>query len=150
MASTETTTPAGMASVQPPPLNQPVVLYKEANPDAKARIDKALAELNIKDSNSIIFFGARAQEQLTSVSETMLEGVRNKDTGPAGAALSDMLSKLRGFKVDDLDPKNKPSFFGRLLGAANPIARFVQQYEDVRKQIDSVSNRLDTHKNKML
>jgi len=61
-----------------------------------------------------------------------------------------MLSKLRGFKVDDLDPKNKPGFFGRLLGSANPIARFVQQYEDVRKQIDSVSNRLDGHKNKLM
>ena len=142
---------APLAATPPAPLpDQPVVAYKEANADAKGRIDKALAELNIKDSNSIIFFGARAQEQLTSISENMLEGVRNKDTGPAGAALSEMLTRLRGFKVDDLDPKNKPGFFGRMLGSANPIARFVQQYEDVRKQIDSVSNRLDTHKNKLM
>ena len=142
---------APIAATPPAPLpDQPVVAYKEANADAKGRIDKALAELNIKDSNSIIFFGARAQEQVTSISENMLEGVRNKDTGPAGAALSEMLTRLRGFKVDDLDPKNKPGFFGRMLGSANPIARFVQQYEDVRKQIDSVSNRLDTHKNKLM
>ncbi len=158
MASTETTTPAaGMPTMAPiaatppaPAPNEPLVAYKDANAEGKARIEKALAELNVKDSNSIIFFGARAQEQLTSISENMLEGVRNKDTGPAGAALSDMLSKLRGFKVDDLDPKNKPGFFGRLLGSANPIARFVQQYEEVRKQIDSVSNRLDGHKNKLM
>jgi uncharacterized protein YaaN involved in tellurite resistance len=160
--ATETKTPVeGMPTMAPvaPPLpatppapaqNQPVVAYKDADAEAKGRIDKALAELNIKDSNSIIFFGARAQEQLTSISENMLEGVRNKDTGPAGAALSDMLTKLRGFKVDDLDPKNKPGLIGRLFGSANPIAKFVQQYEDVRKQIDSVSNRLDTHKNKLM
>jgi uncharacterized protein YaaN involved in tellurite resistance len=37
-----------------------------------------------------------------------------------------------------------------MLGSANPIAKFVQQYEEVRKQIDSVSNRLDTHKNKLM
>ena len=141
--------PLAVTAPAPAP-NQPVVAYKEADAAAKARIDKALAELNIKDSNSVIFFGARAQEQLTSISENMLEGVRNKDTGPAGAALSEMLTKLRGFKVDDLDPKNKPGFLGRLLGSANPIAKFVQQYEDVRKQIDSVSNRLDTHKNKLM
>jgi uncharacterized protein YaaN involved in tellurite resistance len=127
-----------------------VVTYAQADAEEKQRIDKALAELNIKDSNSIIFFGARAQEQLTSISENMLEGVRNKDTGPAGAALSDMLAKLRGFKVDDLDPKHKPGFLGRLLGAANPITHFVQQYEEVRKQIDDISNRLDSHKNKMM
>jgi len=158
MASTETKAPTtDMPTVAPPAqlpaapaVDKPVVAYKEADAEAKARIDRALAELNVKDSNSVIFFGARAQEQLTSISENMLEGVRNKDTGPAGAALGEMLSRLRGFKVDDLDPKNKPGFFGRLMGSANPIARFVQQYEEVRKQIDSVSNRLDTHKNKLM
>lgn len=145
-----TPTMAPIAATPAPALDTPLVAYKDAGADEKARIEKALAELNIKDSNSIIFFGARAQEQLTSISENMLEGVRSKDTGPAGAALSEMLTRLRGFKVDDLDPKNKPGFFGRLLGSANPIARFVQQYEEVRKQIDSVSNRLDTHKNKLM
>ncbi len=153
MASTETQTPAtGMPTMAAPaqPLDKPVVAYKDADAAAKGRIENALGELNIKDSNSVIFFGARAQEQLTSISENMLEGVRNKDTGPAGAALSEMLTRLRGFKVDDLDPRNKPGFFGRLLGSANPIAKFVQQYEEVRKQIDSVSNRLDGHKNKLM
>ena len=150
MPTTAPLAAAPLAATPAPALDKPLVAYKDAGGEEKARIEKALGELNIKDSNSIIFFGARAQEQLTSISENMLEGVRNKDTGPAGAALSDMLSKLRGFKVDDLDHKNKPGFFGRLLGSANPIARFVQQYEDVRKQIDSVSNRLDTHKNKLM
>ena len=157
MSTPETkTTPAGMPTMAPPAQlpavagEPPVVSYKDADAEAKARIDKALAELNLKDSNSVIFFGARAQEQLTTISENMLEGVRNKDTGPAGQALSEMLTRLRGFKVDDLDPKNKPGFFGRILGSANPIARFVQQYEEVRKQIDGVSNRLDTHKNKLM
>lgn len=160
MATETQTPPTGTsAAPQPAPIaatplaplpSQPIVAYKDADAEMKARVDKALAELNIKDSNSIIFFGARAQEQVTSISENMLEGVRNKDTGPAGAALSEMLSRLRGFKVDDLDPKNKPGFFGRMLGSANPVTRFIQQYEDVRKQIDSVSNRLDGHKNKLM
>ncbi len=160
--ATATANPAaGLPTAMPmeaPPVPVPVaapsldatVPTKPPTGDEKARVDRALAELNMKDSNSVIFFGARAQEQLTQVSETMLEGVRNKDTGPAGAALSEMLSKLRGFKVDDLDPKNKPGFFDRLLGAANPITKFVQQYEDVRKQIDSIQNRLDSHKTKLM
>ncbi len=151
MAQTQSpNTDAAAAMPETAPLNKPVARYGEAEPEDKARIDKALAELNVKDSNSVIFFGARAQEQLTTVSENMLEGVRNKDTGSAGAALSEMLTRLRGFNVEGLDPRNKPGFLGRLLGAANPVARFVQQYEDVRKQIDSISNRLDTHKNKLM
>ncbi len=123
-----------------------LVAFDDAKGDQKVRIEKALAELDMDDSNSVIFFGVKAQEQLTQISDNMLEGVRNKDTGPAGEALSDMLSKLRGFKVDDLGSGKKPGFFARMFGAMNPLAKFVQRYEEVRGQIDSISNRLDGHK----
>ncbi|MDZ7622381.1 MAG: toxic anion resistance protein [Candidatus Competibacteraceae bacterium] len=108
------------------------------------------AELNLHDSNSIIFFGSKAQEQLTTVSDQMLEGVRNKDSGPAGAALNDMVSVLRGFDIDELDPNKKPGFFARLLGKAKPLARIVQQYELVRNQIDDISDALERHKTQLL
>jgi uncharacterized protein YaaN involved in tellurite resistance len=75
----------------------------------------------------------------------MLEGVRNKDTGPAGQALNEMVSTLRGFSLEELDPNRKPSLFARLLGRAKPIAKVLQQYEQVRGQIDAISNRLDGH-----
>ncbi len=109
-----------------------------------------MAELNLHDSNSIIFFGSKAQEQLTTVSDQMLEGVRNKDSGPAGAALNDMVSVLRGFDIDELDPNKKPGFFARLLGKAKPLAKIVQQYELVRNQIDDISNALERHKTQLL
>jgi uncharacterized protein YaaN involved in tellurite resistance len=109
-----------------------------------------MAELNLRDSNSIIFFGSKAQEQLTTVSDQMLEGVRNKDSGPAGAALNDMVSVLRGFDLDELDPNKKPGFFARLLGKSKPLAKIVQQYELVRNQIDDISDALERHKTQLL
>ncbi len=127
-----------------------LVPYEEAKGEEKTRIEKAMAELDLSDSNSVIFFGVKAQEQLTLVSDNMLEGVRNKDTGPAGEALNDMLANLRGFKVDDLGSGKKPGFFARLFGAMNPIAKFVQRYEQVRDQIDAISNRLDGHKTNLM
>jgi uncharacterized protein YaaN involved in tellurite resistance len=114
------------------------------------QVTALLAELNLRDSNSIIFFGSKAQEQLTTVSDQMLEGVRNKDSGPAGAALNDMVSVLRGFDIDELDPNKKPGFFARLLGKAKPLAKIVQQYELVRNQIDDISNALERHKTQLL
>ena len=108
------------------------------------------AELDLHDSNSIIFFGSKAQEQLTTVSDQMLEGVRNKDSGPAGAALNDMVSVLRGFDLDELDPNKKPGFFARLLGKTKPLAKIVQQYELVRNQIDDISDALERHKTQLL
>lgn len=95
-------------------------------PDQDQRQVAALmAEIDLRDSNSIIFFGSKAQEQLTTISDSMLEGVRNKDTGPAGSALNDMVGVLRGFDLDELDPNKKPGFFARLFGKAKPLAKIV-------------------------
>lgn len=127
-----------------------LVTYEAAEPERKAVIEQAIAEIDIADSNSIIFFGTKAQEQLTTVSDTMLEGVRNKDTGPAGNALNEMLVTLRGFDVGSIDPTKKPGFFARLFGAAKPVAKFLQKYEDVRRQIDAITDRLEGHTTTLL
>ncbi len=108
------------------------------------------AQIDLRDSNSIIFFGSKAQEQLTAISDNMLEGVRNKDAGPAGAALNEMVSVLRGFNLEELDPNKKPGFFDRLFGKATPLTKIVQQYELVRNQIDSISDALERHKTQLL
>ena len=43
------------------------------------------------------------------------------------------------------------SLFARLkFGRAKPIVKFLQRYEDVRKQIDKISNDLDSHKTRLL
>ena len=80
----------------------------------------------------------------------MLEGVRNKDTGPAGEALNSMLAVLRGFDPGEIDPNKKVGFFGRLFGKVTPLAKFLQKYEDVRRQIDAVTDRMEGHTTKLL
>jgi uncharacterized protein YaaN involved in tellurite resistance len=119
--------------------------YGAAPPERRAEIDQALSEIDMTDHNAILFFGSRAQEEVTAVADEMLEGVRNKDTGQAGQTLNEMVSTLRGFSTQELDPKHKRGVFARLFGRAKPIARILQQYEQVRSQVDSISNRLDSH-----
>ena len=146
MTDTTTTKPdvSTLAPTAPLPSGD-VVAYTSAPPAQRAEIDRALAEIDLADSSSILFFGTSAQGEVTSVADEMLEGVRNKDSGPAGAALNEMVSTLRGFAIDDLDPNKKPGLFARLLGKSKPIAKVLQQYEQVRTQIDTISNRLDGH-----
>ena len=68
-------------------------------------------QLNMNDSNDILFFGSKAQKQLTTISDSMLEGVKNKELGTAGDSLNEMVGVLRGFDVAGLDP-NDPSSWG--------------------------------------
>ena len=133
-----------------PQVQQDLAARAPAPAQDQQQVTSLVKELDLRDSNSIIFFGSKAQEQLTTISDNMLEGVRNKDTGPAGAALNEMVAVLRGFDLDELDPNKKPGFFAKLFGAAKPLVKIVQQYETVRNQIDGISDALERHKTQLL
>ncbi len=137
-----------------PDVKYEMVTYEESKPDEKARVDRLMDEIDLSDSNSVIFFGSKAQQELTSISDNMLEGVRNKDLGSAGESLNSMVTVLRGFKVEDYDPNDRPGFFTRLFrklfGGVTPVAKFIQQYEGVRKQVDVVTDDLEGHKTQLL
>lgn len=129
---------------------KPLVPYQQADPPERAAIDALIQEIDLSDSHSLLYFGAPAQQQLASISDDMLDGVRNKDTGPAGEALNRMVGTVRDFDLGSLDPNRKPGFFARLLGRAKPVAQFLQRYEEVRNQIDTISDDLERHKTQLL
>ncbi len=160
MTTTPSPAPTATPSIPPtlpevftaalPQVQQDLAARAPAPAQDQQQVTSLVKELDLRDSNSIIFFGSKAQEQLTTISDNMLEGVRNKDTGPAGAALNEMVAVLRGFDLDELDPNKKPGFFAKLFGAAKPLVKIVQQYETVRNQIDGISDALERHKTQLL
>ena len=133
-----------------PEVSGALVTLEQAAPEARADIEARMAELDMANTQSIITFGARAQAELTAISNEMLDGVRNKDTGPAGDALGRMVSSIRGFDVSELDPARKQSWWERLLGRMTPVAEFIAQYEGVRTQIDKIADDLLGHETVLL
>lgn len=127
-----------------------IVPYEAADSEEKQRIEALVAQLDMSSTQSIISFGTDAQRQVTEVSETMLEGVRNKDTGPAGDALNEMMLRVRGLEIDDLKDGKKPGLIARMFGAVSPIAKFIQSYETVGSQIESLTGTLEKHKQQLL
>ncbi|MBS9777419.1 MAG: toxic anion resistance protein [Gammaproteobacteria bacterium] len=134
--------------------NEPtdLVLAKENLPQEQyeEKLNSTVAELDIFDSNSIIHFGSKAQEQLTAVADQMLSGVKSKDSGPAGNMLSEMVVVLRGFDMEKLNPNKKQSWWDKLLRKAKPIVQFQQQYENVNEQVETIANSLEKHKETLL
>jgi len=118
-------------------------------PQEEEFIKKAMNEIDVNDRNSVIYFGSLAQEKLDEVSNRMLEGVKSQDTGEAGSVLNEMVAKIRGFDIDELNPNRKLSWWENLLGRSKPLATFLQKYEEIRDQIDTISNKLEEHKAKL-
>ncbi|NTF18205.1 toxic anion resistance protein [Agrobacterium rubi] len=101
-------------------------------------------ELDLRNPNSILMFGASAQEKSVRLSEDLLAGVLNKDVGPVRDSLNDIVLKIRGLDVEQLNGK-APGFVGRIMGKVAPIVRFTQQYETVSSQIDTIAAGLQKH-----
>ena len=115
-----------------PATREEIVDADKVTPEEQAEIDRLVGELDMDNTQSIITFGSAAQTELQAISSSMLDGVRNKDVGPAGNSLRDIVSTIRGFSVDELDPNRKPSFFERIFGRAGKAASdFIAKYEDV-------------------
>ncbi len=127
-----------------------IVSLDQADALQTEAIRKRMDELDMTDTNSIVSFGSGAQAELQVISQSMLSGVRNKDVGPAGDSLRDIVTTIRGFSVSELDVRRKRSFWERLLGRAAPFAKFTARFEEVQGQIDRVTDNLLEHEHKLL
>ncbi len=133
------------------PEPEPAVVSLETAPPEEAEAIRArMAEINLADSASILSFGARAQLELQEISQAMLADVKNKDIGPAGEALRQMVSTLRGFSVKELDMRRERTWWERLLGRAAPLSELVARYETVQAQIDRITEALLRHETQLL
>jgi uncharacterized protein YaaN involved in tellurite resistance len=127
-----------------------IVTLDQAEPAVSAEIKKRIDEIDMEDTNSIISFGSAAQEELQVISQSMLQGVRNKDVGPAGDSLRDIVTTIRGFSVSELDLRRDRSWWEKLIGRAAPIAKFTARFELVQSQIDKITENLLDHETKLL
>jgi uncharacterized protein YaaN involved in tellurite resistance len=137
------------AVVLPEPGRELVPLEKAPAAQA-AEITKRMAEIDMDSTQSIISFGSSAQAELQVISQEMLADVKNKDVGPAGDSLRNMVSTIRGFSVTELDVRRSRSWWEKLLGRAAPFANFVARFEDVQDQIDKITDTLLQHEHTLL
>ncbi|MBS4176431.1 toxic anion resistance protein [Lederbergia citrea] len=140
------------------PLEQPSVQMTEK----PARLVDTLPEENRKralelakqidpaNHQAVIAYGTQAQSQLLNFSSSMLDHVQNKDIGPIGDILSELMSKLRDVNPDELAPEKKNFFskmFGRISGS---IQEVMSKYQKTGAQIDRISVKLNQSKQTLI
>lgn len=136
-------------AILPAPVAE-VVPLSDAPADTAAAIRKRMAEVDLTNTQSILTFGCAAQAELQVISQDMLSGVKNKDVGPAGDALREIVTTIRGFSSEELDLSRERSWWDKLTGQAAPLAKFVARYEEVQGQIDRITENLLRHEHTLL
>jgi uncharacterized protein YaaN involved in tellurite resistance len=127
-----------------------IVPLKQADKPLGEEIKRRMAEIDMEDTQSIVSFGSSAQAELQEISQSMLADVRNKDVGPAGDSLRNIVTTIRGFSVSELDVRRERSWWERLIGRAAPFAKFTARFEEVQGQIDRITDNLLGHEHTLL
>ncbi len=102
--------------------------------------------ISVEDSQSIVQYGISAQSKISGFADTMLNQIRTKDAGEVGAALSDLVFKIKEVDVGGLASEHK-GLFANLVNAAE---RFMARYSKLETQIDKIVDDLNDSKMTLL
>lgn len=102
-------------------------------------------QLNEKDSNSILNFGAEIQNSISRQSDTFLSNVRAQQGGEVGNLINELLAELNYIDVDELNKNAFQKFMSRvplLNKLVVDVKKLFQKYDKITANVDRISNKV--------
>ena len=109
--------------------------------EQKAVLDFA-EKIDLTNSGVVLQYGAAAQKNIASFSESTLNAVRTKDMGELGDMVTSLLGELKGFSAEE---EEKKGFFGMFKKASNNIQNMKIKYEKAEANVDRIAEQLEQH-----
>ena len=114
----------------------------------KQAIEEFNKKINVEDATQVLQYGAKAQAKISQFSDSVLEGVKTKNTGEVGDLLSDLVAEIKSFDAAVV-ADNKG--LGKLFNSAKKqLDKIVAKFSKVETNIDRVEHELENHKLQML
>lgn len=101
------------------------------------------------DQTSVMNFGTNAQKKISAVSDRLIQGVKTRDLSVVRDDLQSLVATAQGYEEGgESDGKGLVGFFNKhvMRKTVDPLRSFVNSYDTVEKQIDSVQSRLLDHR----
>jgi len=116
-------------------------LEKDLSAEEKAKVNEYLSQIDIKDSQLVLSYGAGAQKNVADFSEAALKSVKTKDLGEIGGMLTDVVTELKGFSVEE----EKKGFFGLFKKGANQLASLKSKYDKAEVNVNNICKAMEAH-----
>ena len=109
--------------------------------EEKKVVDEFSKKIDISNSSVVLQYGAAAQKNIASFSESALNSVRTKDLGEIGDDLTNLVNELKGFDAGE----EKGGFFGLFKKPVNAIENLKTKYTSAEKNVDKIVKTLENH-----
>lgn len=105
----------------------------------KAQISDFVQKIDVTDVNAVINYGAGAQKKISDFSDKALMNVKTNDMGETGKMITNLVTELKNFDVDD----EKGGFFSFFKKKKNDITALKAKYSKVESNVTDIQNQLE-------
>ena len=123
-------------------------IYEEERyltPEEMKQVEEFAGQIQLKDSTSILQYGAGIQKKMSDFSEGTLAKVRSKDLGEIGDLLNGVVTELKEF--DEEESKGVFGFFKKKMAKVEALKL---RYDKAEANIEKVSKSLEGHQMQLL
>ncbi len=104
-------------------------------------------QIDLHDSNGILQYGAGTQKKMADFSESALKSVKTKDLGEVGDMISNLVTELKSFEVDEEEDKG---FLGLFRKQANKVTALKAKYEKAEVNVEQICEVLEEHQRQLM
>ena len=134
--------PEAPAAAPEKPKAAPVVIDDSMlNEAEKKMVNEFAKKIDISDSQMVLQYGAAAQKNVASFSESALGNVRNKDLGEIGDTLTSLTIQLKSLDQEE----EEKGLFGFFKKASNRVENMKVQYSKAEVNVDKIVRELEQH-----
>ena len=104
-------------------------------------VDDFAQKIDVTDATVVLQYGAAAQKNIASFSEHVLDGVRTKDLGEVGDALSSLVVELKSLDKEE----KKGGILGFFQKKKNELEAMKASYTKAEANVDKIASALEKH-----
>ena len=112
--------------------------------EEKKQVEQFASQIDLKDSQVVMKYGAGVQKKMADFSDSALENVRTKDLGETGQLLSSVVTELK--QIGQEEKKGIAGFFKK---QSNKIEALKTQYATAEVNVDKICSILEGHKSQL-
>lgn len=106
------------------------------------------SEVEIQNPNSIVMFGQGASEQISKVSDELLNSMKAVKAEEASEMLVNLTKIMDKFDIKELDGSEKQSMLSKFMkGVGNGVAKLFQKYDTMGYEVEKVYVLLKKYEN---
>ena len=121
--------------------NGNLALEAQLTAEELKQVEDFSKQIDISNTTGVMNYGVGTQKKLADFSEKAIENVRTKDMGEVGNMITDLVTELKGFEIEE-DEKGLRALFKK---GANKFEGLKAKYAKAEVNVQTIANELEKH-----